>query len=150
MLRFCDNYPQKSNKTVYALDILEGKVFFVCKLNKKIYSCISDTIIPDEVIITSNQIVHIKERHPNDYEQYSKYFADIVCNPDYIIESNKKDTAVILKEIVEENRKIRMILKLATKDGQEGYKNSIITFMKINNNRWNRYLRTKNILYKRE
>ena len=32
----------------------------------------------------------------------------------------------------------------------EGYSNSIITFMKISDKRWNRYLRTKDILYKKE
>ena len=125
-------------------------MFFVGKIDKKIYSCVSDTIISDEVIITDNQISHIKGRHPNDYEQYSQYFADIVGNPDYIIESNKMDTAVILKEIIEEGRRVQMVMKLATKRSEEGYKNSIITFMKINSNRLNRYLRTKKILYKKE
>lgn len=32
----------------------------------------------------------------------------------------------------------------------EGYSNSIITFMRISDKRWNRYLRTKDILYKKE
>ena len=69
------------------------------KINLDIYKCIAEDIATDEVIITDNQIHHIKERHPNDYERFSLYFSEIVMDPDYIIETNKKDTALILKEI---------------------------------------------------
>ena len=42
----------------------------VGKINREIYKCITDDIVTDEVIITEERIGHIKERHPNDYEQY--------------------------------------------------------------------------------
>lgn len=44
----------------------------------------------DEVIITNERIQHIKDRHPNDYEQYFMYMKEIVEKPEYIIEANKK------------------------------------------------------------
>lgn len=102
------------------------------------------------MIITDNQIQHIKDRHPDDYEKFSKYFSLIVENPDYIIKANRPDTAVILKEIIDENERFQTVLRLCTSKDPEGYKNSIITFLRIDEKRWNRYLRTKKILYKKE
>ena len=122
----------------------------VGKINKDIYKCITEDIVTDEVIITDNHIQHIKERHPNDYERFSKYFAEIVANPDYIIEANRPDTAVILKEIIDNEEKFQTVLRLCTSKEPERYKNSIITFLKIDKKRWRRYLRTKEIIYKKE
>ena len=69
------------------------------------YRCITDEIATDEVIITPERIQHIEERHPGDYEQFVKYVADILENPDYILEANKPNTGVILKEIEENGEK---------------------------------------------
>lgn len=74
-------------------------VHTVGKIDREIYKCITENIVTDEVIITDNQVHHIKERHPNDDSEY---------------------------------------------------KNSVITFMKINFKEWNRLLRNKKIFYKRE
>lgn len=128
----------------------EIEVHSVGKINKDIYKCITDDIVTDEVIITNNQIQHIKERHPNDYERFSNYFNEIVSKPDYIVESNKPNTALVLKEICEENEVFKTVIRLATSTDNPDYKNSIITFMKIDEKEWNRLLRNKQILYKKE
>ncbi len=73
----------------------------VGRINKEIYRCIKEDILTDEVVITNNQIQHIMDRHPNDYERFSAYFGEIVKNPDYIIEANRPNTALLLKEIIE-------------------------------------------------
>lgn len=125
-------------------------VHTVGKIDKKIYKCITEDIVTDEVIITDNQIQHIKDRHPNDYERFASYFDEIVKKPDYIIEANKPNTALILKEIRKENEVFKTVLRLATSNDNPQYKNSIITFMKIDEKEWNRLLRNKNVLYKRE
>ena len=104
----------------------------------------------DEVIITDKQIDHIKNRHPDDYELFNKYFKKIVEQPDYIIEANKPFTALILKEIQIDNKKFKTVVRLATSNDSPGYKNSIITFMKIDDREWNRILKNKKILYKSE
>ncbi len=132
----------------------EGKevtnVYSVGKIKLKIFKCITEDISTDEVIITDIQIQHIKDHHPNDFERFSKYFPEIVSEPDYVICGNKPDTAVILKEIIDNGEKTQTVLRLCTSKDPNGFKNSIITFMKIDEKRWNRYLRTKEILYKRE
>ena len=102
------------------------------------------------VIITDNQIQHIKERHPGDYERFATYFGEIVENPDYIVETNKANTALILKEILLEGEMFKTVLRLVTSQDNTDYKNSIITFMKIDEKEWNRLLRNKRILYKKE
>ena len=56
-------------------------------LNRSIYSCVTEDICTDEVIITDKQIEQIKERHSGDYERFHSYFADIIANPDYIFRS---------------------------------------------------------------
>ena len=125
-------------------------MYTVGKIDKEVYKCITEDIITDEVIITDVQIKHIQERHPNDYERFSSYFAQIVEKPDYIIESKKPNTELILKEIQKENEVFKTVLRLATSNDNPQYKNSIITFMKIDEREWNRLLRNKKILYKKE
>lgn len=60
------------------------------KIDREIYKCITEDIRTDEVIITDNQIQHIKDRHP-----------------DYIVETPKPNTALILKEIITEKKNLR-------------------------------------------
>lgn len=64
-----------------------------------IFRCISEDICTDEVIITDNQVKHIKERHPSVYETFNLCLEEMINFPDY--------------------------------------KNSIITFMKIDEKEWN-------------
>ncbi len=129
-------------------------VHTVGKIDIEKYKCVTKDIVTDEVIITDRQIEHIKERHPADFELYSKYFSDIVQNPDYIIEANKPNTALLLKNITIAGKQFKTVLRLAvagdiTKDKTDP-KNSIITFMKIDKKEWVRLLRNKKILYKSE
>lgn len=125
-------------------------MYLVGKIDIEICNCITKDITTDEVIITDKQIDHIKNRHPNDYELFNKYFEKIVEQPDYIIEANKPFTALILKEIQIDNKKFKTVVRLATSNDTPSYKNSIITFMKIDDREWNRILKNKKILYKSE
>lgn len=127
------------------------RVHSVGKIDRDIYKCITDDIVTDEVIITDERIGHIKERHPNDYERYCEYLKLIIESPDYIVETKKPNTALILKEIKEsEERQFKTVLRLTTSTDNPDFKNSIITFMKIDEKEWRRLLRNKQILYKRE
>jgi len=57
---------------------------------------------------------------------------------------------LILKEIREADEVFKTVLRLITSKDNPEYKNSIITFMKIDEKEWNRLLRNKEILYKKE
>lgn len=87
---------------------------------------------------------------PYDYERYFKYVNEILESPDYILEANKPNTAFILKHICDNGKNYQLILRLKTSQDPIGYKNSVITFLKVDDKRYNRYLRTKKILYKNE
>ena len=101
------------------------------------------------MILTDKQVEHIKERHPNDYELYFKFIKEIVENPDYIIRDNKPNTGFLLKTFLKEDKRFQLILRLHTSDDIKEYKNSIITFLKINRKKYNQYLRNKEIVWKR-
>ena len=64
--------------------------------------------------------------------------------------NNKTNTALLLKEIKENDEIFKTVLRLVTSKDNPNYKNSIITFMKIDEKEWNRLLRNKTILYKKE
>ena len=114
------------------------------------YRCITDRIATDEVIITPERIQHIEERHPGDYEQFVKYVADILENPDYILEANKPNTGVILKEIEENGEKFKVILRVKVESDPAEYRNSILSFWQIGETTWKKNVKNKKILYKRE
>lgn len=126
-------------------------MYFIGKINREIYKCISDDIQTEDVIITEERIQHIKERHPNDYERYCEFLKEIVEQPDYIVETNKSNTALILKEFAIENGEtFKTIVRLITSTDDAEFKNSVITFMKINKKEWARLLKNKRILYKKD
>ena len=122
---------------------------YICKLDKNLYRCVTEDITTDEVIITEERIEHIRQRHPNDYERFVSFFPQIIENPDYILEANKQNTAFILKEVEAAGQRFELILRLHTSNDKENNKNSIITFLAVQEKRYERYLRTKNILYRR-
>ena len=125
-------------------------VRYVGKIDRKIYSCVTEDITTDEVIITDTQVRHIMERHPGDYERFFVFFNEIVSNPDYIIEANKPNTAILLKEIQRADESFKLVLRLAVSTDNPNYKNSIITFMKIDKKDLERLVRNKKVLYSRE
>lgn len=126
-------------------------VHAVGKIDREIYKCVTEDLATDEVIITDERIGHVKERHPNDFEQYCEYLREIIEDPDYIIESNKANTALILKEFIDSGeRKFKTVLRLKTSSDNPEFKNSVITFMKINEREWSRLIRNKRVLYKKE
>lgn len=126
-----------------------NEVQYVGRIDREKFKEITRDITTDEVILTNKQVEHIKERHPNDYEQYFKYFKEIVENPDYIIRDAKPNTGFLLKEFIEENKRFQLILRLHTIDDNKEYRNSIITFLKVGEKKYNQYLRNKEIVWKK-
>ena len=118
-------------------------------IDREKFRLIAENITTDEVIITDERIGHIKDRHPGDYERYFHLITQIIECPDYILEANKPYTAVILKEVSIGGEVFKTILRLATSVDDPSYKNSIITFMKIDKKDWDRLIRNKTVLYKR-
>lgn len=125
-------------------------VHYIGKINRDIYKCVTEDIVTEDVIITDERIKHIKERHPNDFEKYCQYMTEMVSSPEFIVEANKPKSALILKSFADDDKQFKAVLRLVTSSDNADFKNSIITFMKINNQEWKRLIKNKKILYKSE
>jgi len=130
-------------------DLEVSDVHYVGKIDKKIYSCITNDITTDEVIITDRQIEHIAERHKGVFENIKPSINEILNNPDYILaDKNHENTALILKSINRAGTRFQLVLRLHTSLDEDGFKNSIISAWEISESRWNSYLKNRKILYK--
>ena len=120
-----DDIFSKCTATIYSLGVL----------NRKIYDNITINHTTDEVIITEEQLLHIRERHPEAYKDVKRYVKDILDDPDYIIKDKHPNTGLVVKKLVAERESFILVLKIATSDDRRGYKNSIITSWKITEKR---------------
>lgn len=121
----------------------------VGKIDRKIYSCITKDIDTDEVIITDNQIQHIKDRHPDSYKQAIHNLRSALEDPDYIIEDKHKNTGLVIKQLETEEGNTLIVLRICTSEDEPGYKNSVISSWEISDRRLQNYLRNKRVLYKK-
>ncbi len=118
-------------------------------LDWDIYACISSNHIADEVIITEEQMMHIRERHPEAYIDTMHYIRKILDDPDYIFKDKRPNTGLVVKKILNGKESSLLVLKIITSDDNKDYKNSVITSWKITEKRLNNYLRNKDIIYKK-
>ena len=130
--------------------MVRADVRFVCDLNPEIYNRVVPIIKTCHVIITDKQLIHIRERHPDISETVMERLAEIIQEPDYIIATEKLYTANVLKRIECNGKSYQLVLRIYTDCDPDGFQNSIITFMSVNEKRYQQYLRNRRILYKRE
>ena len=123
---------------------------YIGKINLKYYKEIMIDIRTEDVVLSDTQLKHIQESHPGDYEKFFKYLPIIVAEPDYILESKKPFTAIILKEIIEDSMRFKLILRLQTSSDPDEFMNSIITFQHVEEKRYRRYIKNGKILYQRD
>lgn len=126
------------------------EVYIIGKIDREIYKCITEDIVTDEVIITDNQIQHIKDRHPEVYDRVLSNIEEAIRIPDYIIRDKHEYTGLVVKQIKTENGVLQVVLRLCTSEDEQGYKNSVISCWKLSERRLQNYLRNKEILYRRE
>lgn len=105
------------NLSIYRLGILDWSI----------YDCITDKHTTDEVIITKEQLMHIRTRHPEAY-----------------------DNTILYIRKISQTHSILLVLRICTSGDQAGYKNSIISSWQITEKRLKNYLKNKDVIYKRE
>lgn len=125
-------------------------VNFLCKIDRALYRVVEQDLVTDDVIITEQQILHIEEGHPGDYERLAAFVPEILQAPDYILRGNRPHTALVIKQISTPDLTAEVVLRLKVSSDPESYKNSIITMWNISQKRFRRLLRQSEILYKRE
>lgn len=111
------------------------------------YTGISESITTDEVIITDERIEH-SNLHDRAYEKYGKYIPEMLADPDFIFRDKKPNTAVIVKQIVQEGNHLQLVLRLHVPQDNPEYKNSIISFWDISDKRRENYERNKDLFTK--
>lgn len=105
----------------------------------------------DEVIVTEERIVHIKDHHPQDYEFFEKYGALAIKDPDIIIkDTGSENTVFMVKKL--ESTNLNVITKLILENEKEhpDYKNSVMSFYRIRNSNLRKLENKHKVLYKKE
>lgn len=102
-----------------------------------------------EIIITSERIAHIKERHPIDYELFEQYGIQCVQNPDYIIKDGKNENTVFMIMKLP-NTNLNVVSRLALETDKNGLKNSVMTFYRIRERNLKKLMDKNTVLYSKE
>lgn len=129
---------------------VNADVNFICRIDRELYQVVEKNLITDEVVITDEQILHIEEGHPGDYDRFAAYVPQVLQEPDYILRGNRPHTALVLKQIIMQEVTVEVVLRLKVSDDPATYKNSVITMWGIEQKRFRRLLRQSEILYKKE
>lgn len=122
---------------------------YIGKLNKALYRCVTEDITTDEVIITEERIQHIKDHHPGHFELIAPHLKEAIESPDYILKDAPR-TGLVLKRVWEQELQIRIVLRLHTAEDPAGFQNSVLSAWKIREKEYERLIRNKTVLYKRE
>lgn len=119
------------------------------KINTKVLEKEFGKIQTDDIIVTSERIDHIKERHPEDYDLFEKYGRECVSAPDLIIKDIKnKGTVFMIKKLPETNLNVVVRVVLETDDSK--LKNSVMTFYRIRERNLKKLIEKNGMLYKKE
>lgn len=126
----------------------------LCKLDKELYSCISDDIDSDTVVLTDKSDVHMILHHPDAYKDILLELKETIKSPDYIFKDDKhNNTGLVVRRIestLEPSLYSFLVLKICTDSENGKYANSIISGWKISNKRLQSYLRNKKLLYRKK
>ena len=103
----------------------------------------------DEIIVTSERIAHIKERHPEDYQLFEKYGQESVNSPDLILRDIKHTgTVFMVKRLPETN--LNVVVRVVLEKEDSRLKNSVMTFYRIREKNLKKLIEKNGLLYKKE
>ena len=93
--------------------------------------------------------MHIKLRHPEDFELFEKYGLSVVDEPDLIIKDEKNENTVFITKKLE-NTNLNLIVKVILDNDDKNLKNSVMTFYRIREKNLNKLKKKNKTLYKKE
>lgn len=103
----------------------------------------------EKVILTRERKQHIIDKHKEHYSLWKEEIEETLYNPDYILEEGQhEDTIIILKEIIKEDKRIKIIIKLEVNNFENRY-NSIITLWNIRKRDYNKTIEKNKIIYEK-
>ena len=106
-------------------------------------------LLTKNLVLIDKSIIHIKERHPNDYEDAIKDISNMVRSPDSIMIGNKPHTLVYMTRN-NKGHMYQVVIRLKDEGMSDEFQNSIITLNRINEKRYKRYKKSRQFIYKKE
>jgi len=102
----------------------------------------------DEVIITDERMMHIKERHQEDFRLFEKYASIGISDPDYIVlDCKNKGTIFMIRKLGEAN--LNIVVRVALSTDKKGLKNSVMTFFRLREKNLIKIIAKNKLLYKK-
>jgi hypothetical protein len=103
----------------------------------------------DEVVVTPERIVHIKEHHAEDYPLFEQYRTATIESPDLILQdTNHIGTIFAVKKLPETN--LNIVIRLVLEKDDPSHKNSVMTFYRIREKNLIKLIARHPVLYKHE
>lgn len=65
------------------------------------------------VYVSSGNVSHMKNKHPNDYSVYGAYISDIIQNPDYVGQNQKDGSIEYVKEFFVNNEYVKVAVRVS-------------------------------------
>jgi hypothetical protein len=122
---------------------------YICKLNTEYLEDEFGKLSTNELILTDERDIHIKQRHEKDYKIFHQCVTDIIEIPDLILKDSKnKNTVFYIKYIEETN--INIVVRLSLETDNDTYKNSIITAYRLGEKTLKRFRKNHKTIYNRE
>lgn len=102
-----------------------------------------------EVVVTDERVLHIKQRHPEDYLLFEQYGRDTVLSPDILIQDVKNvGTVFAVKRLPETN--LNVVLRLVLDTDNPNFKNSVMTYYRIREKNLKKLMDKNPVLYIKE
>lgn len=125
------------------------QIFAMGTIDKQVFLNKYGALQTDEVIVTGERLVHIQERHPEDYNLFIKHGKECIEHPDLIIsDENNIGTVSMIKKLDDTN--MNVIVRLVLEGENSAHKNSVMTFWRIRDKNVAKLIKKNEIIYKRE
>lgn len=134
---------------VKGVKVKQNNVIDIAQLDETLLKDSNIKLLTKNLVLTDNSIIHIKERHPNDYVDVIKDLANMVQDPDSIMIGNKPHTLVYMARNGK-GHMYQVVIRLKDEDMSDELQNSIITLNRVNEKRYKRYKKSRKIIYKKE
>ena len=131
------------------IKVKRNNVVDIAQLDETLLKDSNFKLLTKNLVLTDKSMIHIKERHPNDYGDVIKDLSNMVQDPDSIMIGNKPHTLVYMARN-SKGHMYQVVIRLKDEDMSDELQNSIITLNRVNEKRYKRYKKSRKIIYKKE
>lgn len=126
-----------------------NKYRYIGKLNTEVLEVEFGKLATDELILTDERDMHIKERHGQDYILFHRCLYDVVKMPDLILKDSKNQNTVFCIKYIEETH-LNIVVRLSLEVEGADRKNSVITSYQLGAKTLKRLIKNNKTLYNKD